>query len=169
MLKRILDACLRRYGGWRLVQAALCLAVLALAVVTAVAAALPVRTAGGPAGAAAAAGEMTAAEGWLPELPAPEKASERVTAALRPGLFQSATPLADKPMADKTIEKIVAQLKLRCIVQINGQPVAYINIENAGMKRCRAGDTVANLFTVVRIHEKSVDLTIVGHPVTLSL
>ena len=167
MLKRILDACLRRYGGWRLVQAGLCLTVLVLAVLTGVEAALPVRADDGPA--AAAAGAATAPEDSFPELAAPEKAAQRVTAALRPGLFKSATPLADKPMADKTIEKIVSQLKLRCIVQINGQPVAYINIENGGLKRCRAGDSVANLFTVVRIHEKSVELTVVGHPVTLSL
>jgi hypothetical protein len=163
MFKRMLDACLRRYGGWRLVQAGLCLAVLVLAVLIGVEAALPVRANDGP-----AAAEVNAPEGALPELPAPEKATERVTKALRPGLFKSAAPLADKPMADKTIEKIVSQLKLRCIVPINGQPVAYINVENMGMKRCRTGDTVANLFTVVRIHEKSVELTVVGHPVTLS-
>jgi hypothetical protein len=164
MLKRILDACRHRYGGWRLVQAGLGLVVLALAVLAAVEVALPVRPGAGP-----AAGETAATGGWFHELPAPEKAADRVTAALRPGLFQSATPLADKPMADKTIEKIVSQLKLRCIVQINGQPVAYINVDNGALKRCRAGDSVADLFTVVRIHEKSVELTIVGHPVTLSL
>jgi hypothetical protein len=168
MFKRILEAWLRRYGGWLLVQAGLGLAVLVLAVLTGVEAALPARAGDGPP-AALTAGEAASAEDWLHELPAPEKAAGRVTAALRPGLFKSATPLADKPMADKTIEKILAQLKLRCIVQINGQPVAYINVENGGLKRCRAGDSVANLFTVVRIHEKSVDLTIVGHPVTLSL
>jgi hypothetical protein len=166
MRKGILDACLRRYGGWWLLQAGLGLAVLVLAILAGVEAALPVRA---DAGSAPADGEAMAAEDWLRELPAPEKAAGRVTAALRPGLFQSATPLADKPMADKTIAKILSQLKLRCIVQINGQPVAYINVDNGGMKRCRAGDTVADLFTVVRIHERSVELTIVGHPVTLSL
>jgi hypothetical protein len=168
MLKRILEAWLHRCGGWLLVQAGLCLTVLVLTVLTAVEAALPARAGDGPP-AAPTEGEAASAANWLHELPAPENAASRVTAALRPGLFKSATPLADKPMADKTIEKILAQLKLRCIVQIKGQPVAYINVENGGLKRCRAGDSVANLFTVVRIHEKSVDLTIVGHPVTLSL
>jgi len=168
MLKKIWRALVRRYGAWRMLHVALGSAIAGLATVLLLEAALPIRTEA-PAGATGADVELAAAAGLLDGRQSPEKAAARIARVLRPGLFKSAAPLGDKPMADKTIEKILSQLKLQCIVQIDGQPTAYINVENGGLKKCRVGETVADLFTVVNVNKKSVELTIIGHPVTLSL
>jgi hypothetical protein len=87
---------------------------------------------------------------------------------MRPGLFKSENPQHDKPMADKTIERIKSQLKLQCIMDLEGERVAYVKVKGEGMKRCRSGDTVSNLFTVLNINETSVEITIVGHRELLS-
>ena len=88
---------------------------------------------------------------------------------VRPGLFRAATLSRDKPMADKTIERIISQLKVQCIMELNGEPVAYVNIKGVGLKKCKAGDSVNDLFTVTNIYEKSIEITIVGHKTILSL
>jgi len=88
---------------------------------------------------------------------------QEVGKAIRPGLFKSESPQRDKPMADKTIERIRSQLKLQCIMDLDGEPVAYVKVEGEGMKRCRSGDTVSNLFTVLNINKTNVEITIVGH------
>jgi hypothetical protein len=88
---------------------------------------------------------------------------------LRHGLFKSATPVRDKPMADKTIERIRSQLKLQCIMRIKGEPVAYVSVKNMGLKKCRAGESVADLFTVLNIQKESIEISIIDHRVTLSL
>jgi len=87
----------------------------------------------------------------------------------RTGLFKSAIALQGKPLADKTIERIKSQLKLQCIMTLNGQLVAYIQIKEVGMKKCAVGDTVSDMFTVLNIDKvkKSVDLSIIDHKVTL--
>lgn len=87
----------------------------------------------------------------------------------RTGLFKSAVALQGKPIADKTIERIKSQLKLQCIMTLNGQLVAYINIKEVGLKKCIVGDTVNDLFTVLNINEtkKCVDISIIDHKVTL--
>ncbi len=91
--------------------------------------------------------------------------------AYRPGMFQPATGLADKPLANKTIERIKDQLKLQCVMEMNGQPVAYINIQGVGLRKCTVGENVNDLFTVLDINKqnKSVDISIVEHKVTLHL
>jgi len=93
------------------------------------------------------------------------------TIIYRPGLFRPATGLQDKPLADKTIERIMEQLKLQCLMEMNGQPVAYINIQGVGLKKCSIGDNVNDLFTVLDINQqnKRVDISIVEHKVTLFL
>lgn len=93
---------------------------------------------------------------------------QEVGKAMRPGLFKSESHQRDKPMADKTIERIRSQLKLQCIMDLNGEPVAYVKVKGEGMKRCRSGDTVSNLFTVLNINKTSVEITIVGHREILS-
>jgi hypothetical protein len=87
---------------------------------------------------------------------------------IRPGLFKSENPQHGKPMADKTIERIRSQLKLQCIMDLDGEPVAYIKIKGEGMKQCRSGDTISNLFTVLNINKTTVEITIVGHREFLS-
>lgn len=93
---------------------------------------------------------------------------QKVTEIIRPGMFKSETPQSDKPMADKTIEKIRSQLKLQCIMDLHGEPVAYVRIKSEGMKRCKIGESVMDLFTVLDIHEKSILISIVGHKTVLS-
>ncbi len=107
----------------------------------------------------------------LPEtLDAPVAAdAEAVLSVFRPGMFRSAAPLQDKPMADRTIERIRSQLSLQCVMEMNGRPVAYIHIKDAGLKCCVVGESVGDLFTVLQIREKSVDVSILEHRVTLSL
>ena len=92
-----------------------------------------------------------------------------LTTITRSDLFKSATVLADKPMAEKTVERIKSQLKLQCIMRIKGKIVAYINIKGTGLKRCQIGERIEDLFTVVDIGDKAVETTIIGHKVTLSL
>jgi len=88
-----------------------------------------------------------------------------------PGMFKPATGLQDKPLANKTIERIKDQLKLQCVMEMNGQPVAYINIQGVGLRKCVTGENVNDLFTVLDINKqnKSVDISIVEHKVTLHL
>lgn len=89
--------------------------------------------------------------------------------ATRTGLFKPATPLRDKPVADKTIERIRSKLKLQCIMEINHEPTAYILIDGSGLKQCRPGQTIHDLFTVLAIHQDRVDVSIVDHKVTLRM
>jgi len=106
----------------------------------------------------------------LSEILQPDSAEfQELSKIMRQGLFKSVTPLRDKPMADKTIERIKSQLKLQCIMEMNGEPVAYVNIKGTGLKKCKVGDSVSDLFTVLNINKKSIEVTIVDHKVTLSL
>ncbi len=86
---------------------------------------------------------------------------------IKPGLFKAASGLNDKPMADKTIERIRSQLKLQCIMQMDGKAAAYINIKNTGLKKCTVGEKVCDLFTVISINEKCVEISIIDHRVKL--
>lgn len=88
---------------------------------------------------------------------------------VRTGLFKSATPLRNKPMADRTVERIKSKLKLKCVMEINQEPTAYINIEGVGLKQCRVGQSVNDLFTVLSIDKDSVGISIVEHKVVLRM
>ncbi len=181
MFKRSLQALVRRYGIWLILQVALGAGLFALTVVLALELARPIRVSGAPARTAGdpqriiprwgplATGELVSADQLLEGLPTRETVSNRIAAAMRAGLFKSATPLGDKPMADKTIEKILSQLRLQCIIPISGELVAYVNVDKSGLKKCRVGDSVEDLFTVIGIGQRSIEITIVDHPVTLSL
>lgn len=94
--------------------------------------------------------------------------SQEVAQIIRPGLFKSENYQSDKPMADKTIERIRSQLKLQCIMDLGGKPVAYVKVKGVGMKLCRCGDTISDLFTVLNINKTSVEINIVGHRELLS-
>jgi hypothetical protein len=94
---------------------------------------------------------------------------ETLAPLIRPGLFKPSSSVQDNPMADKTIERIKSQLKLQCITQISKEIVAYIHIEGLGMKKCKVGDTVNDIFTVINITKANVEITIIGHKVVLSL
>ncbi len=168
MFTRTLRALVRRYSLWLMLQAALGTGLLVLTVVLVLELARPIRASDEPPG-TVVTGELLSADRLLERLSARDTVSDRIAAAMRAGLFKSAAPLRDKPMADKTIEKILSQLKLQCILPIDGQLVAYVNVEKSGLKKCRVGDSVEDLFTVVGIGQRSIEITIVDHPVTLSL
>jgi hypothetical protein len=168
MLQRILYGLARRYRPWSVLQATLGLGILVSAAILILGVALAVQVNTLPA-VDAPEGELASTDALLDGLRTSDRAASRLAAAMRPGLFKSAAPLSDRPMADKTIEKIRSQLKLQCILRIQGQLVAYVNVENRGLKKCRVGDCVEDLFTVVNIKEKSVELKIIEHPTVLSL
>ncbi len=88
---------------------------------------------------------------------------------IKSGLFKPASGLSDKPMADKTIEKIKSQLELQCIIPISGEPAAYVNIKGIGLKKCTVGEKICDLFTVISIDLKSIEISIIDHRVKLSL
>ena len=87
----------------------------------------------------------------------------------RSGLFKATSGLSDRPMAEKTIERIKSQLTLQCVMELHGEPVAYINIKGIGLKKCKVGDCINDLFTVLNISKESVETTVIGHKVTLTL
>jgi len=112
----------------------------------------------------------------LPTPPAPtagspdgSEAQRRLAKVMRQGLFQPATPQQDKPMADQTIARIRAGLRLQSIIRIAGQPVAYVNVKDLGLKRCRVGECVNDLFTVLSIGDRSVEISILDHHMVLEL
>ena len=102
-------------------------------------------------------------------LPAASNDDANLSRVIREGLFKTATPLRNKPMADKTIEKIKSKLKLQCIMQMNQESVAYINISGVGLKQCRLGQSISNLFTVLAIYNDNVEISIVDHKVILRM
>lgn len=100
----------------------------------------------------------------------PESTSlQKMVTVMRTGFFKSETPLLDKPMAEKTIDTIKSQLKLQCIMDLDGEPVAYVKIKGEGLEQCRVGDSVDDLFTVLSIDKKSIEISIIGHKQTLKL
>lgn len=158
-----------RFGIWRTVQVAFasCSAILLAAAVFQLF--IPVHT-GQKGGRVENASEFNANEN-ISALLAENEDKTKATIAYRPGMFRPATGLRDKPLANKTIERIKGQLKLQCVMEMNGQPVAYINIQGAGLRKCSVGENVNDLFTVLDINKqnKSVNISIVEHKVTLHL
>ena len=94
-------------------------------------------------------------------------AVDQLINSMRTGLFKSASTVSDNPMADKTIERIRSELKLQCVMDMNGQRVAYIKIKSVGLRKCVVGETVEDMFTVIDINDKRVDLKIIGHNIVL--
>ena len=70
---------------------------------------------------------------------------------------------------DTTLERIRSQLKLKCILKLSGEFVAYVNIKGEGLKQCKVGDRINDTFTVTSIGDKQIEVTIIGHTVILSL
>jgi len=168
MLKKQINRLVNHYGLWRLIHIVLAGGIITLAGVLVLETAVPVRLNSETVG--IYSNTNVIATNNLSEILQPNIASSRELAkVIRPGLFKASTPLRDKPMADKTIERIKSQLKLQCIMPVNGEPAAYISIKGTGLKKCKVGDSVNDLFTVLNINKKSVEVTIVGHKITLSL
>ena len=98
-----------------------------------------------------------------------QNAKDNIIQSVRSDLFKPATALRNKPVTDKTIEKIKSRLKLQCIMDINREPVAYIHIEGVGLKQCRTGQTVHDLFTVLNVNNNQVELSIIDHKIMLRM
>ena len=168
MLKKQIYRLVNRYGVWRSIHIVMAAGIITLTGVLVLELVIPVRLDSDWVD--TSYNMNTVDTNYLPEILQPKPAKfQELTKIMRRGLFKSATSLRDKPMADKTIERIRSQLRLQCIMEINGEPVAYVNIKNSGMKKCKVGDSVNDLFTVLNINKKSIEVTIVDHKVTLSL
>jgi len=169
MTKRYFENIISRFGIWRTVQAAMVSFSLILLTTAVSQLFFPIHS-GQTEGQAENASEF-APNDTISALPDENNDKTKETVAYRPGMFKPATGLADKPIADKTIERIKEQLKLQCVMEMKGRPVAYINIQGAGLKKCCEGENVNDLFTVLNINkqDKSVDISIVEHKVTLHL
>ncbi len=167
-MKRLINKCVKRYGPWRLIHITLAGTIVVVAVVFGVTLPGPVRP-DFDTGAALTNMPPSGGEGPVRIFePAPVDFA-KLARLIRGGLFRASTPLRDKPMADKTIERIKSQLRLQCVMRIKNERVAYINIKGMGLKKCQVGDSVEGLFTVININEKSVEIKIVEHKVTLKL
>ena len=86
-----------------------------------------------------------------------------------PKMFKAATPLNNKPMANKEIQRIKSQLQLQCVMEMGGAPVAYINIKGNGLKKCTIGERVGDLFTVLDIAKDHIEIQVLEHKLTLTL
>jgi hypothetical protein len=84
-------------------------------------------------------------------------------------LFKPATPLPARPMARESVNRVRGLLSLHGIMERDGEPVAYINVRGLGMKAYRLGDDEPNVFKVMVIRDRSVELEIVGERVELEL
>ena len=159
---------LQKYGSLKLLQALLVAGIIISACVLVLEFVIPVRF-GSDAFGNLSSVNTVAANNLSNVLHSETSEPPAIAKIIRSGLFKLDTSIRDKPMADKTIEMIRSQLKLQCILDLNGEPVAYVHIKDKGLRRCRVGDSVDDLFTVLGINEKSVEISIVGHRQTLSL
>jgi hypothetical protein len=168
MFGKRMNKFVQKYDSWRLVQTSLVAGIVISVCVLILELVIPVRL---DSDAFANLTTVdTIASGNLLEVLSPEFSERSMVAKIaRSGLFKLDTSVRDKPMADRTIEMIRSQLKLQCILELDGEPVAYVHIKDKGLHKCRVGDSVDDLFTVIGINEKSIEITIVGHSQILSL
>jgi len=87
----------------------------------------------------------------------------------RRSLFEPAVPLPSRRMAKHAVDRILAMLALSAITDIDGQKVAYIRVKGFGMRRFREGEGMEEMFKVLRIGRKSVQLEVVGERLELAL
>jgi hypothetical protein len=168
MLKKQINCFVNHYGLWRSIHIAIAAGIITLAGVLVLELVIPVRLASNTAGISSGTNIVTANR--LSEVSEPKFADfSELASIVRRGLFKSATPSRDKPMADKTIERIRSQVELQCIMELNGERVAYVNIKGTGLKKCKVGDCVNDLFTVLNIDGRSIEITVVGHKTKLNL
>jgi hypothetical protein len=172
MLKKQFYTIIKRFGIWRTIQGMLVTCILLLLCTALIQMVVPVSLQDYGIKSNVIS-DMNTADSLLqsPQASIKSNSPDMLTFNYRAGLFESAMVLQDKPMADKTIERIKEQLKLQCVMEINNQLVAYINIKGIGLKKCSIGDSVYDLFNVLDINKqnKSVVISIVDHKVTLHL
>jgi hypothetical protein len=170
MLKEAMNRLLERYGYLRLVQVAVTAAFIVLTSMFLLALVIPVGSdsdqtdlfpdpnLGGRKGVPVEFSEQTPDVGELAKV-------------VRGGLFKAESQLADRPLADRTIRSILSSLTLVYVMEMGGEPVAYIDMKPDGVRQCKVGENVKDRFKVVNIdvEARSVEITIVGHKVKLSI
>jgi hypothetical protein len=167
MLKKKVNRLVKICNMWRLVQITLAVCIIISIGIFVLELAIPLQLNSDTAN---SSNINTIALNSLSKIVSPKPTDFReVVKIIRSGLFKSETSLRDKPMADKTIGRIISQLKLQCIMELDGESVAYVNINGVGMKKCKVGDSIDDLFTVLNINNKSIEITIVDHREILSL
>ena len=87
---------------------------------------------------------------------------------IRSGLFKPSRGVRVNSITDKTVEKIFNSLKLQCVMPIGGQKVAYIVLKDGQMRKCKVGETVKDMFTVIDVQDDSVTVDILGHKLSLN-
>jgi len=170
MARNQFDKIIKRFGLWRTIHITLVICVLILLCTTALRIAVPITLRNHDCKVNPISDPNVASK--LPDVLQTEiKHTNGIVNIFRTGLFEAATGLRTKPLANKTIERIKAQVKLQCVMEMDGQPVAYINIQGIGLKRCSVGDSINDLFTVLNINRqnKSVEISIIDHKVILYL
>lgn len=164
MIKEQIKKLVSTYGMWRVVQAMLAGMITICVIVIVMSLLIPVNTKSLEMDISTRV--LVANDDYETTVAVESTDDSAWVASIRSGLFKARSGINKGPMADKTIERIKAQLKLQCIVLIAGEPVAYIDIKGQGLKKCRMGD-VFETFSVIDIKQKSVDIKIVGHTITL--
>lgn len=99
---------------------------------------------------------------------ADSKTKIEMTHSIRKGLFKPSRRVNTGSITDKTVERIFSSLKLQAIMSIGGQKVAYIVLKNGQMRKCKIGETVQDMFTVIDIQKNSVSIDILGHKLSLT-
>jgi hypothetical protein len=151
MFKIKVDKLVQEYNLWRLIQIVLIVGIVISASALILELVVPVRLESETFGNFPAI--ETAAANSLSEVLQSQAIKHPAVAEITwTGLFKLDTSISDKPMADKTIEMIKSQLRLQCILELNGEPVAYVHIKDKGLYKCKVGDTVDDLFKVVGIN-----------------
>jgi len=84
-------------------------------------------------------------------------------------LFKPSIPLPARRMAGQTVDKVRSMIRLNAIMVKDGERVAYIRIQNLGLRPFRVGDEVEDLFAVTRIDQNSVEVEIAGERIKLDL
>ena len=84
-------------------------------------------------------------------------------------MFKPAIPLPSRPMARESVNRVRGLLTVHGILELGGQRVAYINVKGMGMKAYKAGDEVEELFKVIRIEPRKVEVEITGERLELEM
>jgi len=169
MIRNRIRNLVKQYGIWRVINVTLIAGIAIFASIFALEAALPVRlNLDGSEPANTISVKSTNAIADMFRL---ESLNNNTTdlEVIRRGMFKPSAPLSNKLIADKIVQKIKSRLKLQCVMEMNGKRVAYLYIKGLGPKKCSEGDSVEELFTVLNIGEKSVELAIVEHKVVLRM
>ncbi|MCP4450192.1 MAG: hypothetical protein GY809_01925 [Planctomycetes bacterium] len=89
----------------------------------------------------------------------------------RSGLFKVEAPMNNAPRSDKTVEKLLSQLKLQMIMPQNGKPVAYIILRGKDLKVCSEGDSIEDMVQVTHIdsEDQTIEVLVGGQKETLRL